>query len=370
MVSPKTRAIIWARAAGRCQYPGCNSALIGDLVSGNEDGNFGFIAHIVADSVKGPRGDVIRSPQLADDPDNLMLLCATHHKLIDVDEKELHPESRLLSMKAAHERRIEIVTGLTDDLSTLVVRYGAKIGSHESLVSFEKVRTAVLPNRYPAGGQSVGIEILGNPTVDGDDSYWAIESQKLQQDFEIQVRPQIAGRRATHLSVFAAAPMPLLIKLGTLLGDITPIDVYQLHREPAGWHWAENGPRATFKLDTPNNKAAVVALKIGISAPIDNARIHAVLGEDVEIWSLSVQSPGNDVMRYRADLSEFRAIMRRTYADILKATGPDTVIHVFPAMPISTAIEMGRVRMPKVDRPLQIYDALPGRGFVARLNVA
>ena len=43
--------------------------------------------------------------------------------------------------------------------------------------------------------------------------------------------------------MFALGPIPLLVKLGALLGDITPADVYQLHREPAGWCWAEDGER-------------------------------------------------------------------------------------------------------------------------------
>ena len=74
-VSSRTRAILWAKAAGRCQYPGCNKSLIGDLISGAEDKNFGFVAHIVADTPTGPRGDPVRSPLLADDVSNLMLLC-------------------------------------------------------------------------------------------------------------------------------------------------------------------------------------------------------------------------------------------------------------------------------------------------------
>lgn len=369
MVSTRARSIIWARAAGRCQYPGCNKSLIGDLVSRNEDGNFGFIAHIVADSVKGPRGDAVRSPQLEDDPSNLMLMCSTHHKLIDVDEKDEYPEQRLLDMKAAHERRISIVTGLVEDQATLVIRYGAKIGNLESPVSFAKVRTAVLPDRYPIDGQSVGIEILGNPTVDGDDTYWKIEPEKLRNEFEMRVRPLIAERRVNHLSVFGLAPMPLLMELGRLLGDITPSDIYQLHREPTGWRWSENGPRIKFNLSPPANASNIVALKIGISASIDDARIHAALGNEVAIWSLSAESPGNDVMRYKEDLEEFRMVMRQTYAELLKSTGTGTMIHVFPAMPASTAIEVGRVRMPKVDRALRVYDALAGRDFIARLDI-
>jgi hypothetical protein len=47
MVSTKTRQIIWGKGAGRCYF--CNTSIIGDLISGNEDANFGFIAHIVGE---------------------------------------------------------------------------------------------------------------------------------------------------------------------------------------------------------------------------------------------------------------------------------------------------------------------------------
>src|SRR4051812_3911093 len=133
-LSPRSRQVLWARAAGRCQYAGCNTGLIGDLISGNEDRNFGFVAHIVADTPTGPRGDVVRSPLLSDRVENLMLLCYPHHKLIDVDEVKQHPEDRLLAMKAAHEGRIEIVSAIQEDRASHVLRYAANIGSHESPV--------------------------------------------------------------------------------------------------------------------------------------------------------------------------------------------------------------------------------------------
>ncbi len=131
-VTPTNRHVLWARSAGRCAYDGCNVPLIGDLISGAEDKNFGFVAHIVAETSTGPRGDAVRSPLLANDVDNLMLLCHRHHKLIDVDAVDEHPEHRLREMKAAHEARIDIVSGITSDRASHVIRFGAQIGRHES----------------------------------------------------------------------------------------------------------------------------------------------------------------------------------------------------------------------------------------------
>ena len=45
-------------------------------------------------------------------------------------------------------------------------------------------------------------------------------------------------------------------------------------------------------------------------------------------------------------------------------------IHVFPAVPVSVAIEIGRARLPKVDLPMVIYDYNKKRdGFVKALDI-
>ena len=355
MVSPKTRAVVWARGAGRCHF--CNIPLIGDYISGNEDPNFGFAAHIVAEKATGPRGDAVRSPLLADEPSNLMLMCYPHHKLIDVDRSDDYPEQFLLDMKASHEDRIRIVTDILVDRASHVLRYGAKIGDHTSPVSFSRVRTAMLP------------EIIGSIMSDGEVAFWSVEPDNLRRQFERSVAERIESREISHLSVFALAPMPLLILLGSLLGDITPADLYQLHREPAGWTWAENGPRIEFETTQPSANANVVALKLGISATITDDRITAVLGPDVSIWSLTAKNPNNDIMRHADDLREFRRIIRKLFDDIKAAHGQDASIHLFPATPVSCAVEIGRVRMPKADLPLLVYDQVWEAGFVHRLTI-
>ena len=77
------KAIVWARAAGRCQFAGCNKLLIGDLVSGNPNLNTAYIAHIVSDAPKGPRGNPVDLACLSKSPKNLMLMCDPHHREID-----------------------------------------------------------------------------------------------------------------------------------------------------------------------------------------------------------------------------------------------------------------------------------------------
>ena len=370
-LTTRTRCVLWARAAGRCEYRGCNKVLIGDLISGSEDKNFGLVAHIVADTPNGPRGDAVRSPQLSDDVKNLMLLCATHHKLIDVDEKERHSEGRLLLMKAEHEARVETTTAVAHDQASHVLRYSATIGNRETPMAYEEVATAMLPDRYPAAGRrTIDIEIRGTDYRDHEREYWEVQSESLRRQFDRKVHERIESRDVCHLSVFALAPQPLLIELGRLLGDIVPLDVYQLHREPRGWRWTEDGEEIEFEVDRPVTAAGPVALVLAVSATVNNERIVDVLGQDVAVWKIQAKNAHNDAMKRRKDLRKFRELMRATLDEIKATCGERRVVNVFPALPVSAAVEVGRVWMPKADLELVIYDQNRNHGgFLRTLNI-
>jgi hypothetical protein len=369
-LSERSRRVLWARAAGRCQYKGCNQSLIGDLISGAEDKNFGFVAHIVADIPTGPRGDVVRSPLLSDDVANLMLLCYTHHKLIDVDAVVEHPEDRLLAMKAAHETRIDIVSAIQEDRASHVLRYAAGIGSHESPVRYEDISTAMLPDRYPAEGRrTIDLELHGLEHRDDESEFWTIQRENLARQFAKKVTERVQARDVHHLSVFALAPQPLLIELGRLLGDIVPADVHQLHREPKGWRWAEDTAPITFSVRRAVQSPGKVALVLALSATVNDGRVIEVLGADTAIWAIQAANPHNDIMRRRGDLGEFRRLLRSLFNEIKARHGESAQIHLFPALPVSAAVEVGRIWMPKADLPLTVYDQSRGRGFVQTLSI-
>lgn len=92
--------LLWSRAAGQCAI--CQENL---LVSMKESGNvrIGEMAHILPDSIYGPRaddnlkGDVIY--------DNLILLCPTHHTLIDKAPDD-YPIKYLIETKNNHEESV------------------------------------------------------------------------------------------------------------------------------------------------------------------------------------------------------------------------------------------------------------------------
>jgi hypothetical protein len=66
----------------------------------------------------------------------------------------------------------------------------------------------------------------------------------------------------------------------------------------------------------------------------------------------------------------FRALVRTALDQIKAVHGQTEVLGVFPAMPVSLAVELGRVRLPKADMPWLLYDQVNARGgFIRALTI-
>jgi SMODS-associated and fused to various effectors sensor domain len=349
------RVRLWAQAAGRCEYEGCNERLWLDLITKAEL-NTAYIAHIVADEPGGPRGDPVRSKLLKRDISNLMLLCDKHHRLVDREQLVEHPEERLKAMKNAHEQHIDVVTDIAADKQSHVLLYGANIGSQNAKVSYDGATRAMIPGRYPAERPALVLGFGNSSFEDIGDEFWRFESQQLRTLFETSVRRRLRTGDISHLSVFALAPQPLLILLGSLLSDIPAADVYQLHREPPGWAWEDQPQEFEYVIEEPRAADGTPALVFALSATVTDERIHKVLGEDAAIWRVTIPAPHNDFLKSRQQSRAFREQLRQVMNRI-KARHPKApAIHVFPAMPVALAVEFGRILMPKADLPIAVYD--------------
>lgn len=355
-VSQKNQNLLWAQSAGRCEYEGCNKILHTDILT-KKKYNSAYIAHIVADKPGGPRGDMVRSKLLCDNIGNLILLCNEHHNLIDKVDIVGHPEYRLLEMKQKHEERIRRITDIAPNMSTEIILYGANIGVNNSPLSLQSANEALQYNYHPASDHPIELELKNSPFVDGTDDYWTTEEANLSLQFIQKIKPRLMQGNADHYSVFALAPQPLLIKLGTLLNDLNNVKVYQKHREPSTWKWQTDSSEIEYILHEPDNKTKIPVLIFSLSATITHDRIQKVLGDNLSIWELTISdTPNNDYLKIDSLLADFRRIARMALNKIKSHHGR-TELHIFPAMPVSASIELGRVWMPKVDMPMTIYDA-------------
>lgn len=362
-IRPSTACILWGRAAGRCQFPGCNRPVHRSGVTAQQ-ANIAEKAHIYAFRSGGPRGHKgVRKADL-NSADNLLLVCHDCHVLIDRAGGATHyPAEFLIEKKLDHERRVEVVTGIDPSRKSHVLLYGANVGVHTSPVNFVDTAHAMFPSRYPAEGQPISLGML-NDLDEQDDAYWGAESDHLRKVFGTRVRDRVRAKEIQHLSVFGLAPQPLLVLLGTLLADITPADVYQRHREPPSWAWPQRAKPVPLIVEEPNQKVGQPALVLGLSATVTPDRVTQVLGPDASIWSIRVTDPHNDMLRSRQTLSALRRELRRLLDRIKAAHGESCELHVFPAAPAAASIELGRVRMPKADTAWVLYDQLAARGFV------
>jgi len=192
----------------------------------------------------------------------------------------------------------------------------------------------------------------------------------LKKKYSRIVVPLIEEADPEHFSLFAIAPQPLLILLGSMFTDRINVDVYQLHREPQTWKWLEENSKDLIVMSEPDDKTKAPVLIISISAKIDQSRVTNILGEGLSIWELYTEHPGNDFMRSKDQLSEFRKTVRAIISDINKANTSSEGLSIFPAMPVSCAVELGRVRMPKADIPWVIYDQNnKSDGFIKTISI-
>jgi hypothetical protein len=101
-ISDNTLKLLWGRAAGICSNPGCREDLT-VLVEGSRSFNVGEMAHVIARSPEGPRGE---SGGGSDEYENLVLLCPTCHRTVDKAPKRIYPPALLHQWKADHERAV------------------------------------------------------------------------------------------------------------------------------------------------------------------------------------------------------------------------------------------------------------------------
>jgi len=356
-IPDQTKLQLWGKAAGCCQYENCCKPLYYDSLTKAEF-NTSYIAHIYADQSKGPRWHPTFSDLLKSDISNLMLMCDKHHRLIDKGQVAEHPADRLILMKKNHEERIELLSSIIPEKRSHIILYGANIGAHGSPLTYKEAATTLLPHRYPVSTRPIELGLKNSTLQDHTEEYWNVQQNQLSEMFQQSVMSLKANHDVQHFSVFGLAPMPLLIKLGTLLSDIYDADIYQRHREPTTWKWQEitTGLENYFQLISPPIIKTNAALKLSLSASVSDDRIVSVLGDNTSVWTITHSAPGNDFLKSKDLLKQLRIVIRATLNKIKEAHGQQCTLHLFPAMPVSASIELGRVWMPKADMQMIIYD--------------
>lgn len=348
-IPQKVKYELLLRSAGRCEFQGCNKPLFLHHVT-YDFCKIAEYAHIIADSPSGPRG-CVDSKELAKDISNIMLLCPDCHKYIDIEGKDKYDANALKAMKERHESRILKLTSMKEDDEAHIVTYGAKIADVNPEFSFSLLQQALLPNFYPA--KETTIDLGGNWFVGKDwNEFWKHEVEQLEYSFKEYILSCLPKWENKRIALFAFAPMPLLIKLGTLLNNKYEVEVFQKQRI-GGWTWPSTKEHIDFQIKNPVKYSGSPVLVVSLSFPICE-RIKRNR-PDASIWEVTIEKTNPDFLQSRAMLYDFGRCMEKVFDDISRASAT-TPIDLYISAPVACVVELGRVWMKKANAPLNVYD--------------
>lgn len=368
-ISPEATLRLWVLSGGRCEYRGCNRYLLEEELTGYEL-NLGERAHVVGatDGAGSPRGDAPLAPALRNEEPNLMLLCREHHRLIDRKIAE-HGIDWLLAMKREHEDRIRLLTGLSADSKTVVIRMVGGIRGAAVEVPREAVQRAVIADgRYPdfraaLAGEDLEIDLRALPT-EGDPAYWQTGERLIA---ESAARLRDAQAPIPHLSVFALSRIPFLVALGHHLDDKVPATVYPRRRDGTGdgeWGFSLDAEATAFRLSRRGGPdGAKVALAVSLTAPIGADVDAASLGSAVYEIEPEDSAHSRELFSARGSLDAFAETYHRFLATVERDHPACGEIQVYIAAPAPAAVQVGRGLMRDSQPRLEVFDRDAMGGF-------
>lgn len=364
----KTRVMLAVAAGGRCEFAGCNKFLFEHHLTLRR-GVFGQNAHIIAYSKVGPRADGKSRTKSVHEIGNLLLLCADCHKQVD-GEAARFPTTVLRQYKDVHEARIGLVTGLGPDMRTEVVQLKANIAGQPVGIPAPHVYEAVAP-KYPADTKGFVIDLTSLQCEDG--TFYASAEGLVRHRVDQLFAAGVEVKGARHLSVFALAPIPVLVLFGAALGNKVAADIYQRHRDTEDWRWKSDGAPVeySFRRVRAGAPGGRVALALSLSGLIQLDHITAVSGVSATVYELTLkdQEPRPTFLRLREDLARFAAAYREALATIRATHAGLGELLVFPAVPAPVAVVVGRELLPKIDPVLLVHDFDKVNGFKQRMKV-
>lgn len=364
------RLKLWVLSGGRCQFPSCNKPVWRDGLTLSED-NFAHVAHIVAASPDGPRGDIELSQEQQADFDNLMLLCMDHHRLIDGRNAEKYTEEQLREYKQAHEERIQRQTAIGPESATTVVRFQAPIRDRRVAISRPETYNALYP-RFPADDKGV-FHDFSHKAGTGDQAFWQGYAKEITDRVKDAFRMGNDEQRYEHLSIFALAPIPVLVHLGNQIGNIVPADLYQKHRDTDSWKWPAESEQDPFTYTLTRSDGAdtsKVALVLSLSGKIGRDEYQSIIG-DAPVYEIEIDAPNPGFLTYKSRLEKFRTLYRQVLSEIRTKYGSECEIQLFAAIPAPIAVLCGKELLPKSDPQMLVYDNDKAQGgFVPTLTIS
>jgi hypothetical protein len=145
-ITDKTRKILWGKSGNRCAI--CKHELVIGVTEKHKESVVADECHIVSSQINGPRYDQTFAQNKIDDYDNLILLCRTHHKMVD-DQHESYSTNILRQMKTNHELWVsEKLTNTQEQKPFRIYRVKKNIPAYLSRITSGNELTSLLSGSY------------------------------------------------------------------------------------------------------------------------------------------------------------------------------------------------------------------------------
>lgn len=368
------------QAAWRCQFAGCGKDLSTHFATGAK-GNFSYLAHIVASSPEGPRGDPVQSARLASSEENVMLLCDECHRLIDRVAPSQYSAQTLREMKASN---VAAVRRLLDSLQYPEVEPIMLVGNisgqvhhyspsdtEQALLKAGLRQSKSRPEFFCRNG-----DVLHNPH---SAAYWESLFAALRHDIP-GLQRLLTGtgtnRARPRLAVFPLHGTSILILGGRLIGDTGGVDVFQFHRDQVArnlggqWAWPEVAPmpdatKYEFQTLRPSAGEDEACLVISLTYDIAPDRLTEACFADGEFKLPTIRLTADrfsaDVIQHPKDLELFGATLDAALR-VLQDDWKVRRIHLFVGAPASSCFRVGQKMQARHQASFLCHETGTGRG--------
>lgn len=361
-IKESVRNALWARTAGRCTI--CNRRLLGDQRTYLHSALLAELAHnIGATGGDGsPRGKDNDGVDNTEAEENLLLLCHDCHKIIDdPDHIDFFPPEKLRQIKESFERRIEMVTESGGLTRTAALRIGCLIRGSLAMASQREIAETLLAVNYLG---LVETQRSGDFTCRingsaGGRGFWDAAQQSID-DAMAQVQQAVDSGDVEHISVFAIAPVPLLVYLGWHLDDKTPTRLFQKHRDQfVGWSWSDQGEPVKFEVASSDEDTSAedLVLVCALTSEVNRAALPAAVDgvPVIEVRPVG-DSPRPTLLSHEQSLANF-AEQWRTALATAEARFPNAKRwHLVASAPITASIEVGRAFVRDIHPAITVYE--------------
>jgi hypothetical protein len=350
---------VWADAGGRCMFRGCALDLSRVPLT-TLKARIGYLAHIIASNPNGPRGSQEESHRRSNDPENFMLLCDGHHRLIDSFAPQEYPAEALFEMRNTHKATVSSLLNSLAFPRAKAIKILADLGGVPAFHSDSDLESALLGSEHSL---LPGIEEHLQHTQRDDrtiEDFWVNYLFEHELEISHYCRSVKMPRKSDFdtIAVFPLHHVPTLVMAGRILGESQATMVFQYHRERRTWRWnfeiEPKSPEFFFVEGLTSDSADEVLLSIELTAQTD-ARLLPKPLRDIPWIRIRSSSPSGNCIAHPEDLDRFSGVARQAInhiQDVMRSRR----VHLIGISPASTLFRFGQMLQPGHHPEYTIYD--------------